>query len=510
MKNFVKFFIPFILVILIPIIYFLKNNENEIQKYDRVTQKVFDQFHTTGLNVAIIKDGDIIYEKSQGYKNINNYTYLNNNSVFNIASCSKAFTAAAIGKLVQEGLLSWDDKVTDYIPEFKLADECITQNLNIRDILSHRSGLGTFYGDLLWYYTDYSNEQIIERMQYLPLKHDFRTNFGYQNNMYTIAGEIIEKVTGQNWEDFIQQTFFEPLEMESSRTSSDKFDGTEDIAFPHYNDSILGIYYFSAGKPAASIWSSTRDLAKWVNMFLNNGKWKNQQILSPEIIRTLITPHTIRPVSEQTESTGIHFRTYALGWNVYDYNGRKIIEHDGGMPGYISKVALIPEENMGIVILNNGFDIFANDVLIYSLIDIATGKNTNDWVEDFLTSKKEYTEAIQKQQEKREATKMPDTKPTLPLELYTGIYRDKMYGDAEITIENNILNFTLIPAKRVFTSKMEHWANDIFRVDFVKDPYLNFGLIQFEIAESEVTGFTIDLPSSDFHFGNLKFTRISK
>jgi len=509
MKSFVKFFIPFILVILIPIIYFLKNNENEIQKYDRVTQKVFDQFHTTGLNIAIIKDGNIIYEKSQGYKNINNLTYLNNNSIFNIASCTKAFTAAAIGKLVQEGLLSWDDKVTDYIPDFKLADDCTTENLEIRDILSHRTGLGTFYGDLLWYYTDYSNEQVIERMQYLPLKYDFRTNFGYQNNMYTIAGEIIEKVTGLDWEVFIQQNFFKPLEMKSSRTSSDAFDGTEDIAFPHYNDSTLGIYYFSAGKPAASIWSSTRDLSNWVIMLLNNGKWKNEQILSPETIRTLITPHTIRSVSEQTESTGIHFRTYALGWNVYDYNGRKIIEHDGGMPGYISKVTLIPEENMGIIILNNGFDLFANDVLIYSLIDIATEKYTKNWVEYFLTSKEEYTESIKEQQKKREATILPDTKPTLPLESYAGTYIDKMYGNAEISFENNELIFTLLPAKRVFTSKMKHWANDIFRVDFVKDPYLNFGLIKFELSESEVTCFTIDLPSSDFHFGNLKFTKIS-
>jgi len=510
MKSFVKFFIPFILVILIPIIYFLKNNENEIQKYDRVTQKVFDQFHTTGLNVAIIKDGNIIYEKSLGYKNINNLTYLNNNAVFNIASCTKAFTAAAIGKLVQEGLLSWDDKVTDYIPEFKLADDCTTENLKFRDILSHRTGLGTFYGDLLWYYTDYSNEQVIERMQYLPLKYDFRTNFGYQNNMYTIAGEIIEKVTGQDWEDFIQQTFFEPLEMKSSRTSSDKFDGTEDIAFPHYNDSTLGIYYFSAGKPAASIWSSTRDLANWVNMLLNDGKWKNEQILSPEIIQTLITPHTIKTVSKEYEKWGTHFRTYALGWNVYDYNGRKVIEHDGGMPGYISKVAWIPEENMGVIILNNGFDIFANDVLIYSYLDIVTEKYTKDWVEDFLTSKNEYTASVKQFQEKRLTTKMVETTPSVPLNKYTGIYRDKMYGDAEITIDNNELNFTLIPAKRVFTSKMQHWADDVFRVDFIKDPYLNFGLIKFEINESEVTGFTIDLPSSDFHFENLKFTKISK
>jgi len=509
MKNLVKFIIPLILVIAIPFLLFVQKEENDLQKYDRICQKVFDEFHPTGLSIAIIKEGDIIYQKALGYSNAHQVKFLDNYSIFNIASCTKAFTAAGIGKLVQDGLLSWNDKVIDFIPNFKLADNYITNNLTVKDILSHRTGMGTFYGDLLWYNTNYTNNEVIERMQYLPVIYDFRTNLGYQNNMYMIAGEIIEKITGKSWERFIQQSFLEPLEMNDSRTSSDQFDGTEEIAFPHYQDSVIGVYYFQATKAAASIWSSSRDLAHWTSMLLNNGKWKNNQILSEETIKTLMSAQTILSVSEEKESMGIHFRNYALGWSTYDYNGRKIVEHNGGMPGFISKVALIPEENMSIIILNNGFDLYVNNALFYSIVDIATNKYTTNWVDHYLKKKMESDNLEKEFYDKRLASQNTKIKPTIVIETLTGIFRDKMYGDAEIKYENNKLVLTLLPAKKVLTSKMEHWNKNTFKVVF-KDPFLPYGLIKFDINESnKVKGFKIDLPSSDFHFKNLNFKKIN-
>ena len=508
MKNIVKFVIPLILVIAIPLVLFMQKKENDLQKIDRISQEVFDKFRPTGISFAVIKDNQIIYEKSYGYKNASNIDILNNNDIFNIASCSKAFTAAGIGKLVQEGLLSWDDKVIDYIPNFKLSDEYITKNLSITDILSHHTGLGTFYGDLLWYNTTYTNDEVIERMQYLPILKDFRSEFGYQNNMYMIAGEIIESVSGQSWESYIKQKFFDPLEMSNSRTSSEQFDGTEDIAFPHFQDSVIGVYYFQATKPAASIWSNPRDLSNWTSMWLNNGKWKNEEILSPEIIRKLTSAQTILPVSEERESLGIHFRNYALGWSTYDYNGRKIIEHNGGMPGYISKVALVPEENLAIIILNNGFDLYSNNALFYSIVDIMTEHYTTDWLDYYLNKKMKSDNSEKEFCDKRLTTKNTDIKPTLPIENFTGTFKDKMYGNAEIKLENNELVCTLIPAKKIFTSKLEHWNENVFKVVF-KDPFIPYGLIKFEIDElNKVTGFKIDLPSGDFHFKNLDFKRI--
>ncbi|MCK5028393.1 MAG: serine hydrolase [Bacteroidales bacterium] len=509
MKNIVKFVLPLLLVIAIPIILFMQKEENDLQKIDRISEKVFKEFHPTGLSVLVVKDNKIIYEESFGYKNSNTVDFLNNNDIFNIASCTKAFTAAAIGKLVDDGLVNWNDKVIDYIPEFKLSDKYITQNVEIRDILSHRTGLGTFYGDLLWYNTDYSNKDVINRMQYLPIIYDFRTNLGYQNNMYMIAGEIIERVSGKSWESFIQQKFFTPLEMKSSRTSNYQFDGTEEIAFPHYNDSTINYYDFNAGKPAASIWSNVRDLANWTMMLLNDGKWKNEQILSSETVRNLTSAQTIRYVSEEKESFGIHFRNYALGWNTYDYNGRKIIEHNGGMPGYISKVSIIPEENLGIIILNNGFELYGNNAIFYSIIDIITDQFTNDWINYYLSKKLESESDEREFEKERITSKNPDSKPTLALQKYAGKYHDKMYGDALVKFENNKLTLTLLPAKLIFTGVLEHWSENTFKVQF-KDPFLPFGLIQFELNESEnIIGFKIDLPSGDFHFQNLDFKKIN-
>ena len=508
MKNIVKFVVPFILVIAIPIILFLQKNENELQKIDRITQRVFDEFHPTGISIAVIKDNEIIYEKSYGYRNSINLTFLDNNDIFNIASCSKAFTAASIGKMVQEGLISWDDKVIDYLPDFKLADEYITKNLKIRDILSHRTGLDTFYGDLLWYNTTYTNDEVIERMQYLPILNDFRSEFGYQNNMYTIAGEIIEKITGQSWERFIQQNFFDPLEMSDSRTSSDMFDGTEDLAFPHLNDSTLAVYYFLAGKPAISLWSSTRDLANWTRMLLNGGKWKNEQILTPEVINTLTTAHTILPVSKSKAEMGIHFRNYALGWYTFDYNGLKIVSHDGSMPGFISSVVMIPEENLSIIILNNGFDFFSNDAILFSVIDVMTDSYKKNWVDHFLLKQMEYNQNSKNPDANRYELRESNTKPSVSLNKFAGTYNDKMYGNALVKLENDELILTLVPSKKVFSSKMEHWDNNNFKVVF-KDSFLPFGIVKFDVSNNGIVkGFKIDLPSNDFHFHNLNFKKV--
>lgn len=507
MKNIVKFVIPFILVIAIPIILFLQKSDNEIQKIDRIAKMVYDEFHPTGYSIAIIKDNEIIYENAFGYRSAENMTMLNNNDIFNIVSCTKAFTAAAIGKLVQEGLLSWDEKVIDYLPDFKLSNEYITQNLTIKDILSHRTGLATFQGDLLWYNSDYSNKEVIERMQYLPILNDFRSDFGYQNNMYIIAGEIIETITGQSWERFIQQNFLDPLEMSDSRTSSDKFNGTEDIAFPHLNDSTLAVNYYLAGKPAVSIWSNTRDLSNWVKMLLNNGKWKNEQVLNPETIDMLTKAHTIVPVSKSDQDIGIHFKNYALGWYTFDYNGLKVINHDGSIPGYICNIAFIPEQDLAVIVLNNGFNYFSNDAVLFSVLDVFTDTYKKDWVDYFLLQQMEYDQYINNIEAKRIKQKIENTEPTTELNNFIGIYTDKIYGDAEIKMENNKLKLTLLPSKKVFSGTLNHWDNNNFKVQF-KDSFLPFAIIRFDV-NNKVKGFKIDLPSADFHFNNLDFKKIN-
>jgi CubicO group peptidase (beta-lactamase class C family) len=509
MKIAVRFILPLILVIAIPLVLFYQKKDSESKQFDRAAQQVFNSFSPSGLSIAVVKEGTIVYERTFGYKNASTMDFMDNGAIFNIASCSKAFTAACIGKLVQEGLISWTDKVVDYIPEFKLADDCITNQMSIQDLLSHRSGLRTFEGDLLWYNTNLTDEEIIQKMQYLPVTKEFRSDYGYQNNMFMIAGEIIERITGITWEKFVTQNFFVPLEMNDTRSSNDAFDGTENIAYPHYNDSVMDIFDFEGSKPAASIWSNPRDLVKWVDLFLNNGKYKNIEILSPEIISKLTSPQTILKISDEMASFGTHFRTYTLGWFAYDYQGYKILEHDGSMPGYISKVAMIPEKKVGIIILNNGFDFYCNDALMLAITDIILGKSVNNWVEYYQEKNRESVQYEKELETERTSKRELNTNPSVDLSSYTGTYSDKMYGNAKVELENNGLKITLLPTAKVFTSNMEHWQNNTFKVVF-NDPYLPFGLINFNLDNSskKVTGFTIDLPSSDFNFSILDFKKV--
>lgn len=467
----------------------------------------YNVFKPAGLAVAVVKDGQVLLSQGWGTANADTKAAVHSNSVFNIASCSKAFTAAAIGLLVEEGKLRWEDKVIDYIPGFQLSDPWVTSELTIRDLLCHRSGLGTFDGDLLWYGTSYKDEDVVARMRHLPLRQGFRSEFGYQNNLYTVAGMVVQQVTGRTWSQFIQERFFKPLEMGGSFPSNDELDASTDIAYGHVDGKAIPVYDYSAGKPAASIYSSVDDLAHWVQMWLDGGKWKGRQVLDPRTIRALTTAQTLQAVSPLSESWGVHFRAYALGWGLFDYAGRKVIEHNGGMPGYISKVALVPELGLGIVILNNGNDGVVNDAVRYKLLDHFAQHAGQDWDKVFKGLNDMGNAAQAAETKAREDARVPGTSPSLALDRYAGTYHDPSYGDARVERRGEALHFTMVPTAALFNGKMEHFHYDTWKVQ-LQDPYLPFALVSFSIGpKGEVLGFKIDLPNGDFHFHMLDFKR---
>lgn len=459
-----------------------------------------------GVSVAVVKNGQVELTFSYGKRSAVTGQPMKNRSLYNIASLTKAFTAASIAKLVHDDSLAWQDKVTDYIPEFKLADSYITRELNIIDVLAHRSGLSTFTGDLLWYQTDYSNEQIIKRMSKLPVENEFRSEFGYQNNMYMIAGELIERVTGKTWSRYLRDNFLNPLEMDDTYTSPGKLSPDANVAYPHYNEQQLDIYRFQAVKPAASIYSNVDDLARWVNMWLGEGKWQDQTIMEKQALEPCLSRQTLLDVSSAGKKHGTRFRAYGLGWFISDHRGVKIVEHGGGMPGYLSRITMVPEQELGIVILNNGFDLFIRQTIKNIVMDHYLDQwRDENWVEKSLEARKSYEKRQQQSRQERLDQRVPNTSPALSLDDYTGRYSDRFYGDAQVSIKDEKLHLTLLPASETFASKMEHWHHNTFRVDF-KDPFLPFGLITFDLdSKGNVSGFSVDLPSQDFHFKNLYF-----
>jgi len=409
---------------------------------------------------------------------------------------------------VEEGKIEWDDKVVKHLPDFKLYDPYITKHLTVRDLLCHRSGFATFDGDLLWYGSSYTREEVVQRIRHLPLKTGFRAEFGYSNIMYIAAGEVIEQVTGQTWDEYVHESFFKPLEMDESSTSVEglKYDGS--AAVPHlYGKPQQKINWDNSG-PAASINSSVDDLLKWSQMWLNGGQYNGQRVLTKKTIDELWSAHTPIQVSSFDQLNGINFKAYGLGWNTFDYSGKKIVQHDGGLPGFISKICLVPDEKMAIVILANDMT-WLNDALMYRIMDQHFTDSNRDWASEYLTYFRSHEARKEAAEQKLLGERKTDTQPSMKLMgEYAGKYADKMYGNATIAVDKKTLTLVLEPTKELFTAKLEHWEDDTFRFQFA-DEFLPPGFVNFEIdkARNKVTGFKIDLQNPDLHFSNLHFIK---
>ena len=478
------------------------------EKLDKQILKAIEDLNAVGLAVGIIKDGKVVFEKGYGFKNFETKDPVTTKTLFAIASCSKAFTAASIGMLVDESKLDWNDRVIDRLPNFKLSDPYATREMRIVDLLSHRSVYNTFDGDLLWYGTNYSRREVLKRFELMPAKKSLRIGYGYSNIMFIAAGEVIENISGKSWGDFVKEKILNPLEMKYTTTTNSVFNKDMDYALPHINRNVLGLVNYDNVAPAASLNSNVEDLLKWLQLWLNKGKLNDSTIILKEkTIDAIFTSQTVLPGGKGDEIGGRHFMNTAMGWFLSDYTGRKLIQHSGGLPGFLSRVTIVPEANLGIVVLTNDESPLYSSLTNY-IIDLYLTEKDSDEFSKAIEQQKKNEESKSKAIEERNAKRITGTSPSQALENYAGIYEDKMYGKAKVTFENGELNFVLLPAEKLFYSKMTHWHYDSFNIEFA-DPFLPEGLVTFEINnEGKVRGFKIDLPNPDFHFYNYHFEKI--
>ena len=484
----------------------------QIQKLDEYFQKSLIEWKIPGMAIAIIRNDSVIFAKGYGVKDISKPDKVDENTLFGIASNTKAFTSASIALLVEENKLNFDDKVQKYLSYFELYNDYVSQNMTITDLLCHRSGLVTFSGDLLWYSTNYSRGDIVRRIKYLKPKYDFRTTYGYSNLMFLTAGEIIPKLTNKSWDEFISERFFVPLNMKNTNSSISKFGTNQNVAQPHdlIDGKIQKLRYISWDNiaPAGAINSSVADMSNWIRMLLNNGKFEGKTIISEESLKKLWSPQTIKELGrfEEKYTPSTHFSTYGLGWELFDYHGRKIVNHSGGLDGMISKVVLVPEEKLGFVILTNSIN-WLPDALMYKVLDTYLSTENFDWSNLFYRFYEGNNEYEKEEFAKKESERNKNTKPTLELEKYCGTYNSILYGDCEVKLEKGKLQIQLLPAPD-FISKLENWQNDTFSVKFEKFPSLPQGTVSFTINEkSQVTNMKIDVPNPDFDFTELEFLK---
>jgi CubicO group peptidase (beta-lactamase class C family) len=475
---------------------------------DAYINQALTEFHVPGLAVAIVKDGQVIFAKGYGVRRLGDPTPVDPHTLFQIASNSKAFTDGLLAQLVDSGKLSWDDPVQKYLPWFQLSDPWVTREFTIRDLITHRSGLGLGAGDLVWWHSDYSAEEVVRHLRAAKSVTSFRSRYAYDNVLYIAAGLVIEAVTGKSWSEVVRQRIFTPLGMSEATTDIGAFTRPgSDAATPHG---------WRAGKvqiatqdtinntlPAGGIIANVTDLAKWMTAQLDSGRYAGGQLWTTRRTREMWSPQTILPIGNPPPAFAAlraNFQAYGLGWVLRDYRGRKIVSHTGGLTGMTSQTTLVPDEHLGIVILTNGESgIFG--ALTWRLLDHFLGAPTTDWAGLF--AHLEDQQRIEGDSIVHAATASRDSlsHPSLALAKYAGTYHDALYGDATIALENGhlVLRFSHSPS---FTGDLEHWQYDTFvarwRTPGIEDAYVTFSLN----ADGSVAsyGMAAVSPLADFSF----------
>jgi CubicO group peptidase (beta-lactamase class C family) len=417
------------------------------KQIDSVTELVLRTFNVPGIAVAVVKDNKLIHAKGYGIAVLKTGQKVNELTQFGIASNSKAFTTAALGMLVDEGKLKWDDRVTDYIPGFKMYNPYVTDEFTIRDLLTHRSGLGLGAGDLMMFPdgSDFTKEDIIHNLRYLKQTSSFRSKYDYDNNLYIVAGEVIAKASGISWEDFVEQRIMKPLGMNASAASISRLKDKSNIIRPHapVNGKVetIDIDWSETANAAGGIWSNVVDMSKWIMMQMNHGKYGDKlqyQLFSDEVHEEMWTPQTIQPV-RTTAPYNTHFATYGLGWGLSDVKGYKQVTHTGGLAGIVTQVMLFPEINLGIIVFTNQQVGAAFSTISNIIKDSYIGVKGYDWVK-ILSERVKANEANAKKMldevSKGIEEKINQSGGKFSIDPYVGTYKDPWFGEVEISLKD--------------------------------------------------------------------------
>ncbi|HKE60413.1 MAG TPA: serine hydrolase [Pyrinomonadaceae bacterium] len=468
------------LLLLVPV-QFVAAQQAPGAEFEEYVNKAIKDWGVPGVAIAIVKDDHVVFAKGFGVRELNKPAPVDEHTLFAIGSSSKAFTAASIAMLVDEGKLKWDDPVTKYLLGFQLFDPYATRELTVSDLLTHRSGLTR--GDLLWYASPYDRNEVVRRVRYLKPSWSLRSRFGYQNIMFLAAGQIIPSVTGKSWDDFVRERIFTPLGMKSTSTSIRALANSDDVASPHakLEDKVQVVSWRNIDNiaPAGSINSNVEDMAQWLRLQLGGGTYENKRLLSSGVMKEMHAPQTIIRIEGVNAILypDAHFLNYGMGWFLSDYRGRKLVEHGGAIDGMRAEVAMVPEEKLGVVVLTNLNGTILPHALMYKIVDFYLGAAPRDWCAEMLKATKGLEEQAKAAEKKADAERVTGTSPSLPLEKYAGSFQSEMYGELKIGLEDQKLVARFGPN---FTGDLEHWNYDTFRVKW-RDPMEGKGFANFKL-----------------------------
>ncbi|RDX34766.1 serine hydrolase [Idiomarina sp. HD9-110m-PIT-SAG05] len=484
------------------------------KKIRQTAEQSLDAFNIPGLAVVAVKDGEVVLAEGFGVRDIESQQPVTPTTLFGIASHTKAFTAAAMATLVEQGKVDWDDKVIEHLPSFKLVDPYITRELTIRDLLSHRSGLGLGAGDLMiWPNTDKSTGEVIAGLANVPIEHGFRERFDYNNLMFVTAGEVISEVSGMPYHQYVEQTLFEPMQMDESTIGFSRIDASYDnVAVGNIEmDGELHRFpldfledFSAAGATAASV----DDMSRWLLTLLNEGETPtDKRLFKEESLHDMWQLTTPLPVSADAAEQGTYFRGYGLGWFVEDYYGVKHVSHSGGILGMLSFTTVIPEEEFAITVMSNQQAFGALTAIVQESLEVVLDVPDQDWV---AKESKKYHDFIQKKADfKVEA--VDDPQPSLALSKYAGTYTDAWYGDVVIFEKGDALHIDFTHTD-MLKGSLEHYNGNTFIVRWDEplleaDAFVEFDVSRSNQVEAATMEAVADFTDFSFDFHNLKLDK---
>jgi CubicO group peptidase (beta-lactamase class C family) len=439
--------------------------QDPLAGFDAYVAKAVSDWRTPGLAIAVVKDGQVVFTKAYGVRELGKPGPVDTQTLFAIGSTTKAMTAALVGILVDEKKLRWDDPVVNHLPSFQLQDPYLTREITVRDLLTHRAGLGN--ADYLWYGQTTEPQEILRRVRLVEPSYSLRSSFIYQNVMYAAAGAVIETVSGRTWEEMMRTRIFEPLGMRGSIATAATLRQQPNVAMPHdiidgelraiENAAVDGV------APAGSVWSSVQDMSKWMQMLLAGGTVNGRVLLKPDTVaelfrpQTMVTAEAFYPTARLTKP---HWTTYGLGWFQQDYRGRAVDFHTGSIDGMVAIHGLLRDERLGVFVLANRDHAELRHALMLHVFDRFTGGATRDWSAELLTLYGGLQKEADERRAKEEGRRVPGTSPSLPLDRYAGTYSDPLYGDVVVTEAAGGLRAQYGTA---YVGALEHWNYDTFR-----------------------------------------------
>jgi CubicO group peptidase (beta-lactamase class C family) len=511
-----RFFLRVLLVWAVVLCSATTQAQTDSESLSALIENARQEWGVPGLAVAVVKDGETILSAGFGIREVGKPDVVDADTLFAIASNSKAFTAAVLAQLQEESKVQWSDKVQNHLPWMQLYDPWVAAELRIDDLLCHRSGLGTFSGDLLWWGTAYSPEEVLRRTRHLPPEGSFRAHYGYSNLMFLAAGEVIRVADQRSWGDAVKARILVPLGMQRTATSVTQLTDLGNAASPHKttetDNEVVPWVNWDTMAAAGGLISSASDMSKWVRVQLDRGKIDDsRQLFSEASSHRMWTPHMPMVLSEAAlkRNPSTHFRAYGLGWVLSDYKGRLTVSHGGGYDGMYSHVLLVPDDRLGIVILTNSMTGISSS-LAMTIADRFLGGPSSEWLKEGLerdrSGRKKFAERIAK----AITPTISDTKPSRELTHYAGEFSCPLYGDAEIVLEEGKLVLRLKPNPDL-VADLEHLQFDTWIVRWRKQfAWFAEGTIQFvPDSTGDFQELRLDVPNDDLWFHELKLKRVS-